>query len=201
MASPKLSASFYRNTDVTDASKKLLGKVLCTKMDDHPVTSGMIVETEAYRGRNDEACHANNGLRTNRTEVMYRSGGLAYVYLCYGIHHLFNVVTNVKDMADAVLVRAVEPIDGKPTISARREMDVSSPAVTAGPGRLTQALGITTDATGIDLTGSVIWIEDRDVHITNDDIAATPRIGVDYAGEHAQRPWRFTLKNSRWISK
>ena len=201
MASTKLTTSFYRNADVVEVSKRLLGKVLCTKIDDHPVTSGMIVETEAYCGRNDKACHANNGLRTERTEVMYRPGGLAYVYLCYGIHHLFNVVTNVKDMADAVLVRAVKPVDGKPIISKRREMEVSSPAITAGPGRLTQALGITTDDTGTDLTGSTIWIEDRDTGITDNNIAATPRIGVDYAGAHARRPWRFILKNSRWTSK
>lgn len=197
----KLSRSFYQRPDVVEISRELLGKVLCTKFPGQPLTSGIITETEAYCGRNDEACHANNGLRTPRTEIMYRPGGAGYVYLCYGIHHLFNVVTNVRDRADAVLVRAIQPLDGIDTILQRRNMASLSPAVSAGPGRLTQALGIKTDHTGIDLTGNTIWIEDRRHDFAEQEIAASPRIGVEYAGEHAERPWRFYPQAHPWVSK
>lgn len=122
----KLPRNFYLKDDVVALSKALLGKVLCTQIEEEPLTSGIIVETEAYCGRNDKACHANNGLRTGRTEVMYQPGGLAYIYLCYGIHHLFNVVTNVKDKADAILIRAIEPVDGKETILYRRKRAAKS---------------------------------------------------------------------------
>lgn len=201
MPSKKLDANFYRRSDVAQISRELLGKVLCTQFASQPLTAGIITETEAYCGRNDKACHANDGLRTKRTDVMYHAGGVGYVYLCYGIHHLFNVVTNVKDKADAVLVRAVEPVDGIDTILDRRNATGLNPAVTAGPGRLTQALNISTVHTGIDLMDDTIWIEDRGKNISNDQIAFSPRIGVDYAGEHAKRLWRFYIKENRWVSK
>lgn len=201
MPSNKLTHSFYRRPDVVEISRELLGKVLCTKFPGQPLTSGVITETEAYCGRNDKACHANDGLRTARTEIMYRPGGVGYVYLCYGIHHLFNVVTNVEDRADAVLIRAIKPLDGTATILQRRNAASLSPAVSAGPGRLTQALGIKTDHTGIDLTGHTIWIEDRGPTFANEKIAASPRIGVEYAGEHAKRLWRFFPQDNRWVSK
>jgi DNA-3-methyladenine glycosylase len=201
MASNKLPRDFYLQDDVVALSRALLGKTLCTQIEDQPLTSGLIVETEAYRGRNDKACHANNGLRTERTEVMYKTGGVAYIYLCYGIHHLFNVVTNRNDKADAILVRAIEPVDGEETMLSRRNKDQLQPDVTAGPGRLTEALGITTDWTGTDLTGKTIWIEDRDIIPVGSEIQCTPRIGVDYAGDHALRPWRFLLKEkNKWVS-
>ncbi len=199
--SQKLQPDFYRRPDVVQVSRELLGKVLCTQIKDAPLTSGIIVETEAYCGHNDKACHANDGLRTRRTEIMYRAGGVAYVYLCYGIHHLFNVVTNVQDRADAVLVRAIRPVDGSAAMLTRRSFDTLSPKVTAGPGRLTQALGIKTKMSGTELDGSDIWIEDRQHPVADEKIACGPRIGVDYAGEDAQRPWRFFLKESRWVSK
>lgn len=201
MSPKKLDASFYQRSDVVQISRELLGKVLCTQFPGQPLTSGIITETEAYCGRNDKACHANNGLRTKRTDVMYRAGGVAYVYLCYGIHHLFNIVTNVKDKADAVLVRAVEPVNGIDSILDRRNATKLKPGITAGPGRLTQALNITTDYTGIDLTGDTIWIEDRDKTISSKQIVSSPRIGIDYAGDHANRPWRFYISESKWVSK
>lgn len=199
--SQKLQAAFYRRPDVVQISRELLGKVLCTRIGDAPLTSGIIVETEAYCGRNDKACHANDGRRTQRTEVMYHAGGVAYVYLCYGIHHLFNVVTNVKNRADAVLVRAIKPLEGTETMQARRSVNTVSPKLTAGPGRLTQALAIKTKMSGTELSGSDIWIEDHGEPVADNKIACGPRIGVDYAGKHAKRPWRFYLKASRWISK
>lgn len=200
MAAQKLPLSFYQESDVVEISKRLVGKVLCTKFNG-VLTSGMITETEAYCGRGDKACHANGETRTERTEVMYRSGGVAYVYLCYGIHHLFNVVTNVEDKADAVLIRAIKPLNGKDMMLKRRKADKVDPSLTAGPGRLTQALGITTDYDATDLTGNTIWIEDHNISYGNSELVQTTRIGVNYAGEDAKRRWRFYPKENTWISK
>ena len=187
-----LPRSFYENPDVVDAAQKLIGKVLCTSFNSK-FTSGIITETEAYCGRNDKACHANNGLRTGRTEVMYGEPGYAYIYLCYGIHHLFNVVTNRSGLADAVLIRAIHPLDGLEIMKERRQIS-NMKNLTNGPGKLTQALGITTSLTGAPLSEPPLWIEDRSISIDKSQIKRSPRIGVDYAGEHAKRPWRFLLK-------
>lgn len=200
MSSTILPYSFYRRDDVVQISRDLIGKVLCTNVDGSVLTSGIITETEAYRGRDDKACHAH-GKRTKRTEVMYHDGGKAYVYLCYGIHHLFNIVTNIEGLADAVLIRAIEPLEGVDLMLERRGKEASSPELTAGPGRLSQALGITTDYYGADLSNkSMLWIEDRGRTVLDTQIESTPRIGVDYAGEDAKRPWRFHLKDSKWVS-
>lgn len=201
MTYPKLPLSFYQQSDVVDIARKLVGKVLCTRIDGAPLTSGIIVETEAYCGRGDKACHANNGTRTNRTETMYQPGGVAYIYLCYGIHHLFNVVTNVQDKADAILVRAIKPLDGKDNMLERRSSQKTVPALTAGPGRLTQALGITTDLDGTSLDGDTVWIEDHGIDFSGDALVASRRIGVDYAGDDATLPWRFYAKHSGWVSQ
>lgn len=197
----KLPIDFYQRSDVVQISRDLLGKVLCTYIEGG-FTSGIITETEAYCGRGDKACHANNNTRTNRTEIMYRPGGNAYVYLCYGIHHLFNVVTNEKDLADAVLVRAIEPLEGIDIMLQRRGHKQSKPKLTAGPGRMTQALGITTNNhDGTNLLSDTIWIEDQGHTLPDSKISATKRIGVDYAGEDAHLPWRFTIKDNNWVSQ
>lgn len=196
----KLEKDFYERPDVVQISRELIGKVLCTRIDGQ-FTSAMITETEAYCGRNDRACHANDGLRTDRTEVMYGPAGMAYIYLCYGIHHLFNVVTNKKGLADAVLVRAVKPLEGTGLILERRNTDTFSPNLCNGPGKLTRSLGIRTDHNGTDLGGDLIWIENPQNHSKKIRIESAPRIGVDYAGEHAKRPWRFYLKDSKWVSR
>lgn len=201
MGNHKLSLSFYRQPDVVELSQQLIGKVLCTKINGAGVTSGMITETEAYRGYNDKASHASGGKRTQRTETMFQAGGISYVYLCYGIHHLFNIVTNTANKADAVLVRAIKPLEGKEIMLQRRNASKVAPSITAGPGRLTQALGITTAFDAVDLTGSTIWIEDRGCSLSMQDITATSRIGVGYAAEHAHRPWRFFIQESSWISQ
>ncbi len=195
----KLPLSFYRQDDVVDIARQLVGKVLCTRIDG-VLTSGIITESEAYCGRGDKACHANNGTRTDRTETMYQSGGVAYIYLCYGIHHLFNVVTNVQNQADAVLIRAIKPLDGMEEMLSRRTFPKTKPTLTAGPGRLTQALGITTQLDGVSLTGDTIWIEDRGIELSDDLLASSKRIGVDYAGEDANLPWRFYPVESDWVS-
>ncbi len=201
MSYTKLSPSFYRRQDVVSIAQELVGKVLCTQLDNAPLTSGIITETEAYCGRGDKACHANNETRTNRTETMYQAGGISYIYLCYGIHHLFNVVTNVEDKADAILIRAIQPIDGKKMMLQRRDMQNVNPSLTAGPGRLTQALGISTDLDGTVLTENSIWIEDRNIDFSTPSLIATKRVGVDYAGEDAKLPWRFYPQKSIWVSK
>ncbi len=182
-----LPHSFYANPDVVDISLRLIGKRLCTLFDNR-LTSGIITETEAYCGRNDRACHANNGLRTKRTEVMYGKPGHAYIYLCYGIHHLFNVVTNREGLADAVLIRSILPSEGLETIKERRN-NRPDKDLTDGPGKLSQALGLHTSLSGSSLYMPPVWIEGTDV--STPEIKSSQRIGVEYAGEDAKRPWRF----------
>lgn len=196
----KLPRSFYTRDDVVSISRELLGKRLFTRKDG-VLTGGLITETEAYRGPEDRASHAFGGRRTKRTETMYAQGGTAYVYLCYGIHHLFNVVTNKKDTPHAVLIRAIEPLTGIATMLRRRRKVNVERALTTGPGSMSQALGITTALTEIDLLGNTIWIEDSEFSLSANQIVSSRRIGVDYAGEHAERLWRFTIKENMWVSK
>lgn len=196
----KLSRDFYLNTDVVQAAQDLLGKVLYTHID-QKVTAGMIVETEAYCGATDKACHAYPNKRTKRTETMFQIGGTAYVYLCYGIHSMFNVVTNVKDTADAVLIRAVEPIEGLDIIKKRRNLKNPGTNLTAGPAMLAQALGITTSDDTTDLLGNKIWLEEGHKIYTQDEIIASTRVGIEYAEEDALLPWRFRIKSNKWCSK
>jgi DNA-3-methyladenine glycosylase len=195
----KLQADFYQRTDVVQIARDLLGKHLVTEIDGKK-TVGRITETEAYCGAVDKACHAHLNKRTKRTEIMFGPGGSAYVYLCYGIHHLFNVVTNRLNAADAVLIRAVEPISGVEHMLARREMEELKKNVTAGPGSMSKAMGITTDLYGESLWGKIIWIEEAPL-LHHSVIHATTRIGVDYAEEDALLPWRFYDKNSQFVSR
>ena len=195
----KLPISFYDRDDVVQIARDLLGKVLCTNIND-VFTSGIIVETEAYNGRTDKACHSHIHGRTKRTEIMFGKPGKAYVYLCYGIHHLFNVVTNGEGLADAVLVRAIEPLSGVPTILKRRSRTKLERSVGGGPGIASQALGISTAHYGTDLLGNLIWIEDHNSLLNQKDIIASPRVGVDYAGEDALLPWRFRVKGNKFTS-
>ena len=190
----KLLREFYVRPSVVQIAKDLLGKYLLTRLED-TATGGMIVETEAYAGPEDRASHAYNSRRTSRTEIMFHEGGVAYVYLCYGIHHLFNIVTNVEGIPHAVLIRAMEPTDGVELMLHRRNMKEVSLKLSGGPGTLTQALGIKTTHTQTDLTGEQIWLEDRGFLVPEDEIIAGPRVGVSYAGEDAENPWRFQLKN------
>lgn len=196
---PKLPLSFYRQDDVLDISRQLLGKVLLTNFD-NVLTGGMIVETEAYRAPEDRASHAYGMLRTKRNEVMYQSGGVSYVYLCYGLHALFNIVTNQEGIPHAVLIRALEPLIGIEAVLKRRRKDKVDRSLTGGPGSVAQALSITKLHNGFSLTGSQIWIEDRGIQIPKEEILASPRVGVAYAEEDALLPWRFRLKNSKWTS-
>ena len=189
---PKLTKDFYLRNDVVAISQELLGKYLFTHIDGM-LTAGIITETEAYAGVTDKGSHAYNNRRTNRTEIMYAEGGRAYVYLCYGIHHLFNIVTNQKDIPHAVLIRAIKPAEGIDTILKRRNKTVLDEKISAGPGTVTQALAISVKNIGTHLTGNKIWLEDRGIKIAGKDILAGPRIGIDYAGEDALLPYRFRV--------
>lgn len=197
---PKLPFSFYQEADVNTLAIKLLGKQLFTFVDGQ-LTGGTIVETEAYKGVEDKASHAYGGRFTDRTKVMYEPGGLSYVYLCYGIHHLFNVVTAPLGTPHAVLIRGVEPVAGLEVMLSRRNMTVLQPRLTAGPGALAKALGIDRRLNAKDLGGEEIWIEDNGLAIKSDHVTAVPRVGVDYAGDHALLPWRYYTKGNRYVSK
>lgn len=196
----RLAASFYMRDDVTLVARELLGKVLVTRFDGL-LTSGLIVETEAYAGEGDRASHAYGGRHTARTTPMYAVGGTAYVYLCYGLHHLFNVVTNVEGIPHAVLIRAIEPLEGIDIMMARRRKEKPTPALTAGPGALSRALGITTGCTGRSLLQGDMCIEDRGLAVAAGDIVATTRVGVGYALEDALLPYRYYLAGNRYVSK
>jgi DNA-3-methyladenine glycosylase len=189
-----LAADFYLRDDVVRISRDLLGKVLCTKVNGK-LTKAIITETEAYAGVTDKASHAYGDRRTKRTEPMYGPGGTAYVYLCYGIHHLFNVVTNEEGVPHAVLIRAGKPVSGLETMLRRRNRGRADKKLMPGPGTVAQALAITTAMTGTDLRGKKIWIEDHGIVIQESEISAGPRIGVDYAEEDAARPYRFILNS------
>jgi len=195
-----LPESFYERKDVVKIARELIGKVLVTNFDSVK-TSGIIVETEAYAGASDKASHAFGNRRTNRTEVMYAHGGISYVYLCYGIHHLFNVVTNVKDVPHAILIRAIEPLEGIEAMLERRGKEKLTPVLTAGPGAMSMALGILTRHTGLPLSGPDIYIEDRNINIRKADIISGTRVGVDYAAEDALLPYRFWLRDNKYVSK
>jgi len=195
----KLGNAFYDRSNVVMVARTLLGKILVTEFGGQR-TSGRIVETEAYNGVGDRASHAWSGRRTNRTEVMYAAGGLAYVYLIYGIHHLFNVVTNQKDIPHAVLIRALEPMDGIPLMLKRTGKPRLDHTLTRGPGCLSRALGLLTLHTGVSLLGNEIWIGDDGWRAKRGSIVAGPRIGVDYAGEDAMLHYRFFIKGSPWVS-
>ncbi|MGC5745204.1 DNA-3-methyladenine glycosylase [Chryseobacterium sp. NFX27] len=196
----KLPLSYYLNQDVIFLAKDLLGKVLFTEINGD-LTAGVIVETEAYSGVIDKASHAYGGRRTGRTETLYTQGGVSYVYLCYGIHHLFNIVSSVEGEPHAVLVRAVEPLTGVETMEFRRNMPASKTAISSGPGSAAKALGIDRSFNKKDLTGNEIWIEDHGIKYAPDEIVSGPRIGVAYAQEDALLPWRFYVKGNRYVSK
>ncbi len=196
----KLPQSYYLGPDVVAISKDLLGKYLFTYIHGE-LSGGYIVETEAYNGIVDKASHAYGNRRTNRTEIMFREGGIAYVYLCYGIHEMLNVVTSTEGHAQAILIRAIEPTEGIDLMLARKNMEILKPNITAGPGSVAKALGIDRKLNGISLQSDTLWIEDRGLTFPDERIAAVPRIGVAYAGQDALLPYRFYVKGNKFVSK
>jgi len=195
----QLPLDFYTRNDVLQIARELMGKLLVTNLDSKK-TSGRIIEVEAYNGIVDKASHAFSNRRTNRTETMYAEGGVAYVYLCYGIHHLFNVVTSKKDIPHAILIRALEPVTGIETMLCRTKKKKLDFSLTRGPGNLSKALGISTLQNGFKLIENTIYIADDGTKFTNREIASSPRIGVDYAGEDAKLPYRFYKKANPYVS-
>lgn len=195
----KLRREFFTRTDVARIGRELLGQYLFTRFPGQPLTGGMIVETEAYGGATDRASHAYGHRRTRRTEIMYATGGVAYVYLCYGLHALFNIITNGAGAPDAVLIRALEPTHGLATMLRRRRRTQPTRALTGGPGVLAEALGIRVAHSGWSVVGDCIWLE-KGRRVAPRCILAGPRVGVGYAGPDARRPWRFRLRDSAWTS-
>ena len=191
----KLPRSFYEQSTI-DVAKQLLGKYLVRK---HPEgnTVGRIVEAEAYVGPQDLACHASKG-RTARTEVMFGLAGHAYVYFIYGFYNMLNLVTEAKDYPSAVLIRAVEPVSGIEVMKSRRQID-GLRNLASGPGKLCQAFDIDRTLNGADLCGGILFVEDRGEPAPK--FQATSRIGVDYAGKWKDKPYRFLIRGSEFVSK
>ena len=195
----KLKEDFYQRKNVVKIARDLLGKGLFTSIDG-VISGGVIVETEAYSWK-ERGCHAYGARKTERNAIMFEKGGHTYVYLCYGMHYLFNVVTNVSGTADAVLIRALEPVTGIEEMKLRRGPLAQERHLTSGPGKLSKALGIDRRMNGKFLLDNEVWIEDLGRKVAGKNIVASPRIGIDYAGEDASLPWRFTIRNNPWVSK
>jgi DNA-3-methyladenine glycosylase len=195
----KLPREFYTRPNVLSVARDLLGKLLVVLNENGRRISGMIVEVEAYRGPEDRASHAYGGRRTKRTETMYQLGGTAYVYFVYGMYYQFNVVSNVEDIPHAILVRALQPVEGIETMRIRRQSH-SDKNLTSGPGKLCIALGIDRQLDGADLVGSRVWLEEYE-RIPRSKIATGSRIGIDYAEDWVDKPWRFWLKGNEYVSR
>jgi DNA-3-methyladenine glycosylase len=196
----KLPLSFYNRSDVVSVAKELLGKIVFTKID-NIITSGRIVETEAYVAHIDKASHAYQGKRTARNEHMYAGPGTAYIYICYGMHQMLNVVTNKKDIPDAILIRAVEPIDGIEDMLLRTSKKNLDNTLTKGPGNVGKALGISKIHSGLLLLDDVITIcEDKKFKVDEKDIGTSKRIGIDSAGEDSLLRYRFYIKENKFVS-
>lgn len=195
----KVPLSFYDRKDVVKIAKELLGKIIVTNLDGK-ITSGRIVETEAYTGLTDRASHSFGGRRTVRNEHMYSSPGTAYVYICYGMHQMFNIVTNKKEIPDAVLIRAVEPLNGIDIMLKRTNKKILDKTLTRGPGNVGKALGIFKHHSGLFLLDEKIYLLDDKYKIENENIGVSKRIGVESAGADALLPYRFYIKGNKCVS-
>jgi DNA-3-methyladenine glycosylase len=195
----KVPLSFYERKDVVKIARELLGKIVVTNFDGQ-ITSGKIVETEAYVGLTDKASHSFAGKRTSRNEHMYSAAGTAYIYICYGMHQMLNVVTNEKEIPDAVLVRAIEPVEGIEIMQQRTGKKENDKTITRGPGNVGKALGIFKHHSGLYLLDEEIYLLDDGKKIPGEAIGVSKRIGVESAGTDALRPYRFYLKGNKYVS-
>ena len=195
----KLSLSFYQRKDVVAIAKELIGKIVVTNIDGK-ITSGRIVETEAYVAHIDKASHAYKGKRTLRNEAMYAAAGTVYVYICYGLHNMLNIVTNDMNVPDAILIRALEPIDGIDTMLERTSKKILDNTLTKGPGNVAKAMGVSKNISGLLLGKEQINILKNNFIIPENQIGTSKRIGIDNAGEDALLPYRFYLKGNRFVS-
>ena len=199
MKNRKLPREFYTRPNVLTVARDLLGKLLVVPDEDGGRVSGMIVEVEAYRGPEDRASHAYGGRRTKRTETMYREGGIAYVYFVYGMYYQFNVVSNIANTPHAILVRALEPVEGIELMRERRHQHPDH-NLTNGPGKLCIAMNIDRALDGADLLGERVWVEEYQ-SVPARRIAKGPRIGIDYAEEWIDKPWRFWIRDNSYVSR
>jgi DNA-3-methyladenine glycosylase len=199
MKTVKLPREFYMRPNVLTVARDLLGKLLVVPAVNGDRVSGMIVEVEAYRGPEDRASHAYGGRRTRRTETMYGRGGVAYVYFVYGMYYQFNVVSGVADIPHAILVRALEPVEGIELMRERRHLHPDH-NLTNGPGKLCIALGIDRALDGADLLGDGVWLEEYQP-VSPRRIAKGPRIGIDYAEAWIDKPWRFWIRDNSYVSR
>lgn len=195
----KLALSFYNRKDVVKIARDLLGKIVVTNFDGE-ITSGKIVETEAYVGIIDKASHAFSGKRTARNEHMYASAGTAYVYICYGMHQMLNIVTNQKEIPDAVLIRSIEPVNGIEIMMERTGKKISDKTITRGPGNVGKSLGIYKHHSGLNLLDEEIYLLDNEEIIPDEQIGVSKRIGVESAGADALLPYRFFVKGNKYVS-
>jgi DNA-3-methyladenine glycosylase len=194
-----LPISFFEGNDVTEIAESLISCIIVSDIGGKR-TAGIITETEAYCGFNDKASHAFQQKRTSRNEAMFLSGGYIYVYLCYGLHYMLNIVTNQEHFADAVLIRSIEPIEGIEVMLERRKKEKPQRNLSCGPGNVAQALGITLSLNKNRLQEKCIGIYRLGNFQTNY-LLVGKRIGVEYAGDDSLKLWRFGLKNSAWLSK
>lgn len=195
----KLPREFYTRANVLTVARELLGKLLVVPDQNGQRVSGKIVECEAYRGPQDRAAHSYGGRRTKRTETMYGIGGTVYVFFVYGMYYQFNVVTNAVDRPHAILIRALEPAEGLPLMRERRHGQPDH-NLTNGPGKLCLALGIDRSLDSEDLLGNKVWLEDA-ATLPRSQIATGPRIGIDYAEEWVDKPWRFWIRDNPYVSR
>jgi DNA-3-methyladenine glycosylase len=197
---PKLPLSFYQRDDVVLIARELLGKYLYTSINGE-LTGGIIVETEAYKGPQDRGSHTFNHRRTPRNEMMYRAGGVVYMYICYGIHDMLNIVTGLENTSHALLIRAVEPAIGVEIMRERRGIYNQDKRLCQGPGALAKALGLNKSHNGIDLLQDTIWIEDHGIEINDDEIIASARVGMNFDGPYKIIPWRFYIRGNKNVSR
>ncbi|MET4083863.1 DNA-3-methyladenine glycosylase [Pedobacter sp. UYP30] len=194
----KLNDTFYKRDDTVEMAKELIGKFVYTNIDGE-ITGGMIVETEAYLGATDSGCHSFNNKKTPKNATMFNNGGVAYMYICYGIHDMLNIVAGAEGTAEAILIRAIEPTEGIDLMQIRRG-NVLLNRLAKGPGSLAKALGLNKTFDNISLLGDVLWIEDEAIKIVESDIVASPRIGLGCPEPYFSIPWRFFLKGNKFVS-
>ena len=195
----KLPLSFYNRKDVLEIARDMLGKIVVTNINGL-ITSGRIVETEGYTGIHDKASHAFNGKRTSRNEHMYHAAGTAYIYVCYGLHQMLNIVTNAENIPDAILIRAIEPLDGLDIMAQRTGKKRTDLTITRGPGNVGKALGIHKSYSGIHLLDEVIYLTQDGFKLEQDSIGISSRVGVESAGADALLPYRFYIKANKYVS-
>lgn len=196
----KLPLSFYQRDNVELIARELLGKYIYTNIGAGQ-SGGIIIETEAYKGPEDRGSHAYNNRRTPRNEMMFGSGGLVYMYICYGIHDMLNIVSGIEGMSHAILIRAIEPLTGIDMMRERRNLYDHDKRLCQGPGVLSKALGLNKLHNGTDLQNDEIWIEDKGLNYADEEVVASARVGMNFEGPYKTIPWRFYIKGNPYVSR